>query len=208
MQSYANWALAHLSEADDDRPSTVGSPAKTFSQLGTPGKFSLHRNAGQVQPPPRRGGRRRASSRSYRRRAARSSRCRRPSIPTSRPTPSGSRTRSRARRRTSDSWRGGGTRRTSPSVLVVSLGPGVVRSAVFFRFGVTVALLKKNQTSDFLDGAWESHVCIGGSRRVAFAQLHSINPAAQRERLDSESRARACDSTHRCGSEGAARARA
>ena len=40
VQSYANWALAHLSEAEDDRPSTVGSPAKTFSQLGTPGKFS------------------------------------------------------------------------------------------------------------------------------------------------------------------------
>ena len=57
MQSYANWALAHLSEAEDDRPSTVGSPAKTFSQLGTPGpslgtpgKFSQLSTPGRTTP--------------------------------------------------------------------------------------------------------------------------------------------------------------
>ena len=50
VQSYANWALAHLQEEEDDRPSTVGSPAKTFSQLGTPGKFSQLSTPGRTTP--------------------------------------------------------------------------------------------------------------------------------------------------------------
>ena len=50
VQSYANWALAHLQEEEDDRPSTVGSPAKTFSQLGTPSKFSQLSTPGRTTP--------------------------------------------------------------------------------------------------------------------------------------------------------------
>ena len=202
VQSYANWALAHL-----PKPRTTG-PRRSARR-----------------PRPSASSARRASSRPWGRRAS-SANCSTPGRTTpgkfsqlSSPgreklalspaiDPDIGPTRAVEDKITREAenvgfLEGGGTRRTSPSVLVVSLGPGVR----CFGSASARAFEKKNKRVIFLmvHGRAASYWCFGG---LPFEHLHFILARAA-ERLDPAppSRAAAC-STHRCEAKGClARAR-
>ena len=161
------------SEAEDDRPSTVGLPAKTFSQLGTPGLSSLGTPGkfSQLSTPGRTTPGAQLSSSPGREKLALSPAID-PDIGAYARRLEHARSRARQERRLP---RGAGAL-AIPGVLAVFLGPG---AALFFRFGV--ARLKKIKTSDVLDGAWESHVRAGASHKSSIrAAFHSPSRRAPR----------------------------